>query len=343
MRYVRLVCASAVAVVLLSAPQDAGAQRALVDSAASLRADISRMQEDLAVLRRDQLNYSLERDLLRETFSSNFATVQTVLALVLAIFTILSFFGYRNLGSLQKEFQSELDTFKKARGEVELHLKSVQQDQERAEKQMEALASKNQEQDKRLRGLELREKASTLIKDSNFSLALEYVIIGLEFAPEDLALLEMKADCLSKLGRTDEAIEVHQQLLERRPKASGVAQNLLEAYLLGSRVQDYRDLLSARPEALSGRPALEKYLTALLLFTEKKHSDLIAHLQHIRPSLGTEQIRKLNWNFLDVRVALASRKEDPGFAAFLTYVRILDGEISPTELDRYLPQAAQQP
>ena len=48
------------------------------------------LQNDVKEIRRDQLNYKIEKELLKETYSSNYTTVQIFISLILGIFAIYS-------------------------------------------------------------------------------------------------------------------------------------------------------------------------------------------------------------------------------------------------------------
>jgi hypothetical protein len=51
------------------------------------------LERSVKEVRRDQLNYKIERDLLKETNSSNIQTINIVIAIVLSIFSVLGFLG----------------------------------------------------------------------------------------------------------------------------------------------------------------------------------------------------------------------------------------------------------
>src|SRR6185436_8138681 len=67
------------------------------------------LENDIREVRRDQLNYQIERDLLKDTFSSNYQTVNIILAIVLGLFTVIGFLGIRDIGTIRKDFLIELD------------------------------------------------------------------------------------------------------------------------------------------------------------------------------------------------------------------------------------------
>jgi tetratricopeptide (TPR) repeat protein len=308
----------------------AHAQRAEVPATVSARdAELRILSEQVAEVRRDQLNYRIEKDLLREAYSSSFQTVQLVLTLILAAFTVLGYLGLRNISALRASFQAELEGFSKAKAAVDEHLKNIDEAQRRTATEMAKLAGENAEQDRRLRGLEMREKASKLVADGNHALALEYIIVGLQASPEDKALLAMKANCLSKVGRLTEAIVIHQQLLEASPDDHSVIVNLLEAYLLAERFDEHEALSTTRRDVIAARPPVFAwYLSTLRALMQKNNESLRSLLGKLKGLVSADVGKKMNWEFMDARVALASRKDLPGRILFLAALNVLEGKMS---------------
>ena len=304
---------------------------------------LRQLTERLTEVRRDQLNYQIERDLLKETYSSNLATVQLVLAMILGAFTVLGYLGLKSIGGLRADFQLELDQFRGAKSQVEKQLQAVEEAQVRADAQVQKLATENAEQDRRLRGLELRERATKLFVEGNYSLAFEYLIVGLQMSPGDSVMLALKANCLSKLGRVTEAIVVHQQVLKATPDDRSTIVNLLEAFLLAGRRTDFEDLAATHADAIVAHsPLLGWYFTALKFLVSKDVPSLIAHIEALSVLTSTEPVKKLNWNFDDARVMLASRSDLPGAALFLTIMNVLEGKEAPAALTALAQSAGGQ-
>jgi hypothetical protein len=67
---------------------------------------LDRIETNLVETRRDQLNYRIEKDLLKETFSSNYQTINIVLTIVLALFTVVGYLGIRDIGAIKKNTRS---------------------------------------------------------------------------------------------------------------------------------------------------------------------------------------------------------------------------------------------
>ena len=55
------------------------------------------LEDQFKEIRRDELNYQIEKDLLKETYSSNLQTLNLVLTIVLGLFSIIGFLGIRDI------------------------------------------------------------------------------------------------------------------------------------------------------------------------------------------------------------------------------------------------------
>ena len=87
---------------------------------------IFKIQEEVKILsnkveetRRDQLNYSLEKDLLKETYSNNYDRLNFTITGIFGVFAVLTFFGIRDLNSIKKEYKEELDKLTNLKVEIE--------------------------------------------------------------------------------------------------------------------------------------------------------------------------------------------------------------------------------
>src|SRR5438876_10467 len=88
---------------LFAWPNEAAAQVTSTNDAT-----IRRLEEQLSEIRRDQLNYRIEKDLLKETYSSNYQIVNGALAFFLTAASIIGFLGIRDINALKKDYMAEL-------------------------------------------------------------------------------------------------------------------------------------------------------------------------------------------------------------------------------------------
>jgi tetratricopeptide (TPR) repeat protein len=170
---------------------------------------LDRIENSLTEVRRDQLNYKLEKDLLKEAFSSNYQTVNIVLAIVLGVFSVIGFLGIRDIGAIKKEYLAELERVNSLRNDLEVKVKQIGEQQERVQNDYLEIVKTNEEQSRRIKVLELQEKISSLMQTNNFQRALEYVTVALDLDRDNTILLEQKATSLWKLNDFEGAMDTY--------------------------------------------------------------------------------------------------------------------------------------
>jgi len=62
-----------------------------LDSLKNTGNNFNYLEKQIQEIRRDQLNYKIEKDILKEVYSSNIATINLVITLILAVFGIIGF------------------------------------------------------------------------------------------------------------------------------------------------------------------------------------------------------------------------------------------------------------
>ncbi len=294
-----------------------------------IESDVAKIRDQLTEVRRDQLNYQIERDLLKETYSSNLQTLNLVLALILGAFAALGYLGLRNLGGLRTEFQADLDKFRTAKSELEQQLRVLVQAQTQATSQVEQLRKENEDQDRRLKGLEVREKATDLMSRSNFALALDYLNVGLQVTPNDSVMISHRFRCLLKLGRVTEAIAAGESILEAQPGDRTPILDLAELYLMAARFEDYERLIATYRDVFTQRsPWMFWYFELLRLLMVKDVPAMKTHLAKLQASASPDKAGKLlDWGFKEVRAMAAGWSDLAAKGLFLLGVEFLAGEI----------------
>ena len=222
---------------------------AVKDLYENLQTRMGMLERQLEEVRRDQLNYEIERDLLKETFSSNLQTVNVVVTIILATFAILGFLGVRSIGHTRQEFRDELHQVRELRSRSESRLSEIESHQKLAQSRLDEVAELNTEQDQRLKLLEIQERAAALQSAGEYARALEYIAIGLGSDSDNEALLELKRRSLGSLKRTVEWASVLEHLLTLDPKNGSAGPDLCEFHLL----QGHRDQYETRPDQASNQ------------------------------------------------------------------------------------------
>lgn len=285
--------------------------------------DLHKLSDGIAEIRRDQLNYKIERDLLKEAYSSNLETINLGLTIGLALLTVLGFLGVKSIATTRDEFKRELESLTSLRAQSESRLAAIESMQMAASSKVDELARVNVEQNQRLQILELQEKASEFLSSGRPARAIEYITIGLNLAPEDLQLLKLKAICLGKLHQVAATIPVYQHILRLEPNDEGVALNLCEAYLITGDVGSYDSLFPRFRHAAAEKTHLAWYFDAIALFFRGKHEAFERHAKELLTTID-ESSPPPNWGFGELRASLTEVPDTRYKEILVTCITVLE-------------------
>lgn len=198
-----------------------------------LKQEVKFYAEGLEILRRDQINYRMEKDLLKETYSSNLQTINLLITIILGGFTVVGFLGLRSMSAIKSEYSSELNQLKTLKNQFENELKELVKQQEKFQSQVEEITKSDEDQNKRIKLLEIIEKAISYANMKNWDWALEWVAEGLKLDPNNLVLLDTKRHCLWQIEDYKESIKISRLIVEmNQSNRIGPVLNLLESLAL---------------------------------------------------------------------------------------------------------------
>lgn len=312
----------------------------LANNIKEIQNDLKTTNDKLAEVRRDQLNYKVEKDLLKETYSSNIQTINIVITLILALFTIIGYLGVKGIWALQKEFKGELQELKLLKGRYETKFDEIDKQQKEAQLKLQEVGNKNEEQELRLRILELQEKIHSLIKIGNYSRALEFASVGLKLSSKDTFLLNQKSICLFRLRRHRDAIECLEQILNIDPDNIMFLQNYCEVCLLMKEYDKYDKTIEKHRNILTEIKGniLISYYDAIKL-THKGNVDNLKELikTSIHEVSPDQAPRILGWDFQEAKYVFKN-EGIPCNYLFLNYIKFLEGNIDLNRLVSILDQ-----
>jgi len=299
---------------------------------------LDRIENSLTEVRRDQLNYKLEKDLLKEAFSSNYQTVNIVLAIVLGVFSVIGFLGIRDIGAIKKEYLAELERVNSLRNDLEVKVKQIGEQQERVQNDYLEIVKTNEEQSRRIKVLELQEKISSLMQTNNFQRALEYVTVALDLDRDNTILLEQKATSLWKLNDFEGAMDTYTELLKYDPTNKSASANLLELFLIANRTPDFEDLYSKNKSWIDQKEdgKLTMYFQLLKKYQGGREDEMESQLKEFMASLPGEKYKMSGWQFGDVNRFLDTRSDSRGKTLLKTFVGLLSGNISKEDAAKLL-------
>ena len=151
------------------------------------------LEYQISEIRRDQLNYQIEKDLIRETYKANYDRINLLITFVLGLIGILGFLGIRDINSIKKQFTSELDNLSNLRNNFQTKIKELDQTKAKYDSSIAEITQTNIEQNKKLQVIEIKEKINKCLREKEITRAFEYCVVALELSPNDTNLLRTKA------------------------------------------------------------------------------------------------------------------------------------------------------
>ncbi|WP_247045143.1 tetratricopeptide repeat protein [Allomuricauda sp. F6463D] len=207
-----------------------------------LENQVSLLENKIEQVTTNQLNYKIEKDLLKETYSNNYSRIQTIITLILGLISVLGFLGINSIVKTKKEYEKELKEFAGLKTKFENDYNDLKDYQKSFDKQINEINSLNQEQDKKLKILDVKEKANTNISNGNYLQALEYITIGLELEPKDNDLRHLKALAYFRMQQYEDAININKSILADEPKNNNSLYDLAELLLITERNDEFVEL-----------------------------------------------------------------------------------------------------
>ncbi|MCU1314917.1 MAG: tetratricopeptide repeat protein [Candidatus Acidoferrum typicum] len=308
----------------------------------ALRNDLTGLTTSVAEVRRDQLNYQIERDLLKETYGSNLQTINIVIAFVFGAVTVivslLGYFGLKNVREVREDFQRELSEFRASRSEVEERLGDLMRRATDASERLNALSRENTKHDERLKYLELIERIGALYGQRRFADAIRYLDVAIEIQPKDELTRLMKAACHLNLMQFDEAEAAFRAVVALDPPAkAGSVQSCVEnlAELYAFRKSPSESAAFEREHSahlLAARPLLADYFTAIRCAREDDAPGVLnvirKTLQAISP--GTKPLG--DWGLNEARFFVARMGEGEAVKLLVKLMDLLEVKIAPDAL-----------
>jgi tetratricopeptide (TPR) repeat protein len=298
--------------------------------------EISNIKDSISEIRRDQLNYKIEKDLLRETFSSNFQTINIVLTIVLGVFSLIGVFGIRNINSIKKDYENELKDLKNLSFDFELKIDNYKNDLDEMKNKYVELNKTNEIQNQRIKLLELQEKISSLIKADSFTIAMDYISIGLDIDSKNVSLLNSKGLCLIKASDLYSALATFKICYDLEPNNLLTILNLLELYLLLNQIDEYDSLYKKHQLQIASKKINGIGLNIYFDFFKAYQNHNYKEMKNIFSNyindhsfdsklIGT--VPSLKWDFTETNKLLSSKPNDNGKTTFSTLIKLLDNKI----------------
>lgn len=344
------------------------------------------LAERVEEVRRDQLDYRLAREVIKETYATNFNTVSAILSIALAVFTFLGFFGLRDVRTVQSEFRDELKRIRGVRedheAKVDALVRQVSDAEEQASRAQEEFSNaeanirqaeekiseaerkiaeaeqkistseekiaqaeariaeadrrlqdfqqENFEQSKRIRVVELVDRASSLYQSGKQALAKEILESALEIDSANAGALNLKRNISLASQDYETTFEVVRSLVSADPdRAPQWQAELVEMAALTGKVGLAQAVLDAERASIERAHSWEVVVTleAIIHWRRGDYKSMFEKLRHgfeLLPPSGVFA-GTLTWSYRDAMHAIAIASQTPAAKALTTWLQCLAG------------------
>ncbi|MBD3892209.1 hypothetical protein [Olleya marilimosa] len=241
----------------------------------NIKYEIQRLETQLNTVEKNQLNYSIEKDLIRETYSSNYERISLIITIILGIIGVIGYLGIKDINTIKKEYITELEKLKGLQVEFKSKSKEFNIEKSKFDSEIRKILLENENQNKKIKFIELKEKIKNFLIENKLIDALEFIGVAHELSPENETILEYKARTLCRLNKLEDSLSVNKELYEKF-ETKKHALNLIECMYFA---KDYNNL----------KPLLEKYKVDL----EEKNEGKVSKIFNLFKLYHTNQKDKI--------------------------------------------------
>jgi len=298
----------------------------------NLEFKFSQIDDQLKEVRRDELNYRIEKDLLKETYQNNYERISLFITLILGIIGVLGYLGLKDINSIKKEYLTELRNLKQLQSDMTLKFEDFQTSKLKYDTELRDILKTNEEQNKKIKVIELKDKIESIFKEERYGAALEFCLAALDLAPDDIPLLYKKAMVFTRLKNYKESITTYLRILEIDKNNPTAIYNLAEVYLFANEKKEHNDLLSNHSTIIAQK--LDgKLLEIFSIITNYQDKDIVK-LQKIAlanidiSDLQTKKTRIEGWVFKDTLIYFTGLPASPEKIIAQNLIWYLDGQLT---------------
>lgn len=296
---------------------------------------IEQLDNQAQEIRRDQINYRIEKDLLKETYSNNYDRISLIITIILGIIGVLGYLGIRDINTIKKEYSSELSNLKQAQTDIATKYLEFQTSKEKYDTELKDIFKTNEEQNKKIKVLELKDKISNLFKEKQYSTALEFCIVALELTPNDISLLHEKARINTRMLSYKDATVTYNKLLELDKNNQTAIVDLTEVYLLDKQQIEYQLMLSKHADVFNQTKNKDVLnLFSIIIHYQQKNLEKLKEISLSKidtNDLTSKKSRIEGWIFSDMLTYIANESASEEKLIAQNLLWYLDGQQSASE------------
>jgi tetratricopeptide (TPR) repeat protein len=253
----------------------------------------------------NQINYRIEKDLLKEAYSNNYEKINFFITLILGAVGILGYLGLRDITSIKKEYELELTKLRSIKVEFDTKSKELDSDKKKFDEDLKSIIKENEEQSRKIKFIELKDKVRTLLKDNSLAGALEFANAALLIINNDDELLNQKGIILCRLNQMKEAVDLFKLALQQIPPTHSTILNAAECFYFAKEIEAAKELIERHKpifEKKENIKVLELFKIIELYFSENKEELLaIAKRSVDIDNLKVKSKHYIGWNLQEAQ------------------------------------------
>lgn len=327
-------------IILLVFPVIGYSQEKVGERVDTLSKKLKELDYTVNQIQRDKINYQIEKDLLKETYSRNYETLNLLITLILGIIGVLGFLGLRDISSIKKEYSNELEKLRSTKSDFEFKSKEFDIEKGKFEEEIRKIIETNERQNNKIKILELKEKIDKLIEDNKLYDASDYINAAVEIAPEDTSLRTNQGIVNTRLNRLDKALSSFKKACELDPNNETYLCNLIEFYALTNNIKEADALIEKNKTIYEnrGNGGLKIVKEVFALFYKNDIQAFTNYINNIidKNDLESQKKRFTGWRFTEALFICAYQKDNELSNKLKNFLWYLDGQINGNTLANVL-------
>jgi hypothetical protein len=293
------------------------------------------LEIQLEEVKRDQLNYKIEKDLIRETYSTNYDRINMGIAFILGVIGLIGYLGIRDINSIKKQYKSELDNLTLLRQGFETKILELENTKTKYDNSIKEFAETNKIQNNKLQVIEIKEKISKCLRESEFTRALEYCVVALEIAPKDNPLLRTKSVIYNRLGRFGDSKSTLLEALENEPDDTSLKLDLIEVVIFNKEIEEAQRLMEKYKAEIDKKAEgkLQTFLNILISYIKDDFNTVKESVVNeiSKYDLDIKSAKINGWSVKEALFFAAYTKLGDKFDLLRNYLWFKEGQISGKE------------
>lgn len=297
-----------------------------------IESQVRLLDNEVKMVQKNQLNYKIEKDLLKETYSNNYERINLIITMILGIIGVFGFLGIRDINTVKKEYRSELSKLKSLQSNFESKSDEFNLERDKIDSEIKEILFENKEQNRKIKFIELKNKIESLIAENKFYDSLDFIGVALELFPKDKLVLRYKARVLCRLNKLGDSLTIHKKIHALYPDDKGVALDLIESMIFAKDFEKSDALIKEYSteynERSNGR--LAKVLNLFKLYHLREDDTIIKEIKSLIDFDDLDSVSKRipDWDLEESKFVAVHLKDSLQKEQLQNVIWYMDGQIN---------------